>query len=230
MAGGPARQPQPPVERQHERLGGIGGFFHTLGSGWHERVRGGGFNPLRGATTGVVMRRRATSGEMARGGLVFVFFFGGCSDVGGGFFHMLGSGQTRMPPQSGGTRGCFGGGGALLPFVLRVVAGACVGRWTGQARMPPRERQHEGLGGLGDSFTRSGVDGTRGLGVGGLIRCAGRPREWSCGAVPPQERWHEGGWFLFFSLEVAPVSEGDSFTPAGVASHACRRGSGSTRG
>ena len=51
---------------------------------------------------------------------------------------------------------------------------------------------------LGDSFTRSGVDGTRGLGVGGLIRCAGRPREWSCGAVPPQERWHEGGWFLFF--------------------------------
>ena len=52
---------------------GLGGFFHTLRSGWHERVRGGGFNPLRGATTGVVMRRRATSGEMARGGLVFVF-------------------------------------------------------------------------------------------------------------------------------------------------------------
>ena len=51
---------------------------------------------------------------------------------------------------------------------------------------------------LGGSFTRSGVDGTRGLGVGGLIRCAGRPREWSCGAVSPQERWHEGGWFLFF--------------------------------
>ena len=33
---------------------------------------------------------------------------------------------------------------------------------------------------------------------GGLIRCAGRPQEWSFGAVPPQERWHEGGWFLFF--------------------------------
>ena len=30
-------------------------------------------------------------------------------------------------------------------FVLRVVAGACVGRWTGQPRMPPRERQHEGF-------------------------------------------------------------------------------------
>ena len=33
---------------------------------------------------------------------------------------------------------------------------------------------------------------------GGLIRCAGRPQEWSFGAVPPQERWHEEGWFLFF--------------------------------
>ena len=31
----------------------------------------GGFNPLRGATTGVVIRRRATSGEMARGGGLF---------------------------------------------------------------------------------------------------------------------------------------------------------------
>ena len=85
----------------------------------------GGFNPLRGATTGVVIRRRATSGEMARGGLVFVFslevapmsegdsftpsgedgtrglvfLFGGCSGVGGGFFHTLGSGQPRMPPR-----------------------------------------------------------------------------------------------------------------------------------
>ena len=32
---------------------------------------------------------------------------------------------------------------------------------SGQPRMPPRERQHEGLGGLGDSFTRTEVDGTR---------------------------------------------------------------------
>ena len=36
--------------------------------------------------------------------------------------------------------------GALLPFVLRVVAGACVGRGSGQPRMPPRERLHEGVG------------------------------------------------------------------------------------
>ena len=81
--------------------------------------------------------------------------------------------------------------GALLPFVLRVVAGACVGRgsgqptaaaggaaargvrgdwgillrldWeplrertldhgSGQTRMPPQERRHEEVFGLGDSF------------------------------------------------------------------------------
>ena len=35
--------------------------------------------------------------------------------------------------------------GALSPFVLRVVAGACVGRGSGQPRMPPQERQHEGF-------------------------------------------------------------------------------------
>ena len=26
-----------------------------------------------------------------------------------------------------------------------AVAGACVGRWAGQARMPPVDRQHEGF-------------------------------------------------------------------------------------
>ena len=66
---------------------------------------------------------------------------------------------------------------------------------------------------------------------GGRIRCAGRPREWSCGAVPPQERWHEGGWFLFFSLEVAPMSEGDSFAVGlGAIAGACvGRGRGCER-
>ena len=54
------------------------------------------------------------------------------------------SGQTQ-PPQSDGTRGFWFCRGALLPFVLRAVAGACVGRWTGQPRMPPRERLHEGF-------------------------------------------------------------------------------------
>ena len=64
-----------------------------LGRGWHERVRGGGFNPLRGATTGVVMRRRATTGVDGTRGVGFCFFFGGCSGVGGGFFHTHGSGR-----------------------------------------------------------------------------------------------------------------------------------------
>ena len=62
--------------------------------------------------------------------------------------HVLTTGVVRhciVPPQSDGTRGFWFCGGALLPFVLRVVAGACVGRWTGQPRMPPRERQHEGF-------------------------------------------------------------------------------------
>ena len=75
------------------------------------------------------------------------------------------------------------------------------------------------------------MDGTRGLGVGGLIRCAGRPREWSCGAVPPQERWHEGGflvWGILLRLDWEPLR--GHVLAAGAASHACRRGSGSTRG
>ena len=50
--------------------------------------------------------------------------------------------------------------GGFFHTLGRVVAGACVGRWTGQPRMPPRERLHEGLllllGG-GDCFTCSGT-------------------------------------------------------------------------
>ena len=67
----------------------------------------------------------------------------------GGLFHMLGSGCTR------GFDFLFWR--ALLLFVLRAVAGACVGRRTGQPRMPPQERLHEGLGGLGDCSTCPGV-------------------------------------------------------------------------
>ena len=46
-----------------------------------------------------------------------------------------------------------GGGGVLWPFVLRVVAGACVGRRTGQPRMPPQERLHEEVFVLGIVYT-----------------------------------------------------------------------------
>ena len=78
----------PPQERQHEGLGGLGDSFTRPGV--VSRVEG--FNPLRGATTGVVMRRRATTGVDGTRGVGFCFFFGGCSGVGGGFFHTLGSG------------------------------------------------------------------------------------------------------------------------------------------
>ena len=85
-----------------------------------------------------------------------------------------------------------------MPFVLRACCGGMC--W-------PRERPatHAAAG-----AAARGVRGDWGIVShalerwhervrgGGLIRCAGRPRKWSCGAVPPQERWHEGGWFLFF--------------------------------
>ena len=114
-------------------------------------------------TTGVVIRRRATTEWMAprpaagqARGLVFVFFLEVAP---------VSEEDSFTPSGEDGTRGlvfCFVGG-ALLPFVLRVVAGACVGRRTGQPRMPPQERLHEGLGELGDCFTCPGEDGTRGL-------------------------------------------------------------------
>ena len=68
-------------------------------------------------------------------------------------------GVKEFPRNSGGKASPPYGGDSgmtmvwvLLPFVLRAIAGACVGRWTGQPRMPPRERQHEGFGGGGGFF------------------------------------------------------------------------------
>ena len=79
------------------------------------------------------------------------------------------SGQTRMPPQERRHEGLerlgvlircagralerpFGAvndvGGDSFAVGLGAVAGACVGRGSGQPRMPPRERQHEGLWGV----------------------------------------------------------------------------------
>ena len=66
-------------------------------------------------------------------------------------------------------------------------------RWTGQPRMPPQERLHEGLGGgLGDCFTCSGAAARGGF-------CFG---EFFCG-------WTEGG------------CGGEGLT-TGVVRHACR--------
>ena len=99
------------------------------------------------------------SGETARGG----FGLGDCFTCSGeDGTRGLGSGLRAASGEDGTRRFWFGGlfhtlgawerhrgGGALLLFVLRAVAGACVGRWTGQPRMPPQERLHEGLGGWG---------------------------------------------------------------------------------
>ena len=108
------------------------------------------------------MRRRATSGEMARGGLVFVFSLevapvsggvgaergvvavcseGGCGGEG------LTTGVVRHACRHRVTaRGVFGlGGGALLPFVLR------------------RLREHVLAGGPASHACRRGSGCTRGF-------------------------------------------------------------------
>ena len=140
----------PPVERQHEGLGGLGDCF-AVGLG---------------AVAGAWVDHR--------------------------------SGQTRMPPQErrhegflvwgivphARSLGTTQRGGALLLFVLRVVAGACVGG-SGQPRMPPRERQHEGLGGIGGFFHTPGAWERHRFNGGAVAVCF----EGCCGGMCwPQER------------------------------------------
>ena len=101
------------------------------------------------------------------------------------------------------------------------------------------------------------------------IRCAGRPQEWSCGAVPPREWMARGRLVFVFSWGLLRCRRGilsraqersathaaagaaargvlvflwcvsfplsghmlrEHVLAGGPASHACRRGSGSTRG
>ena len=76
--------------------------------------------------------------------------------------------------------------------------------------------------------SRGRRSGNKGVGA----RWRGRFRIFSarhCSRTKVSHAENSGMTMLFFSLEVAPVSEGDSFTRPGAASHACRRGSGSTR-
>ena len=153
----------------------FGGFFHTLGRGWHERVRGGGFNPLRGATTGVVMRRRATSGEMARGGFWFGGFFCGWTGSGCGGMCWPVDRPATHAAAGAAARGalifCFGG------FFHTLGSG-----W------------HERVRG-------GGFNPLRGATTGVVMR-----RRATSGEMA------RGGLVFVFSLEVAPVSEGDCFT------------------
>ena len=130
-------------------------------------------------TTGVVIRRRATTEWMARGGW-FLFFLWRLLRCRRGILSHPQERPATHAAAGAAARGalifCFWG--ALLPFVLRVVAGACVGRRTGQPRMPPQERLHEEFRGLGVAPVSGGVlttgvvirrraasgeDGTRGL-------------------------------------------------------------------
>ena len=149
----------PPCGGAGEGVFGLGDFFTCSGAA-ARGVRGG----LRDCFTrsGALIRRRRAAGETRRGlmRVLFLRFCGGrcCGWIEGGCereeeceAELRG---THSQAELGNDIGLMG---ALLPFVLRVVAGACVGRGSGQPRMPPRERQHEGLGGLGDSFTRSGA-------------------------------------------------------------------------
>ena len=108
----------------------------------------------------------AASGGTARGG----FWFGGSGAwerhrFNGGAVAVCFEGDCRSmcwPVDRPATHAAAGAAarGVLIFFVwgdyfafgLRAVAGAWVGRWTGQPRMPPQERRHEGLGGLGGFF------------------------------------------------------------------------------
>ena len=79
-------------------------------------------------------------------------------------------------------------------------------RWRGRFRIfsarhrSRTEVSHAENSGMTMLFLTSSVPPTPQIG-GGRIRCAGRPREWSFGAVPPQERWHEGlGFFLAWGI------------------------------
>ena len=87
----------------------------------------GGFNPLRGATTGVVIRRRATSGEMARGGLVFVFSLevapvsGGVGAGARGGFNPLRGATTGVVIRRRATSGEMARGGLVFVFSLEVA-------------------------------------------------------------------------------------------------------------
>ena len=104
------------MDRQHEEF--LFEFF-------------GGFNPLRGATTGEGVKefpwnfasaappRAVASRQRSRNS----------------------GGRRRLAAEMSGMTMVW----ELLSFGLKAIAGACVGRWTGQPRMPPQERQHEGL-------------------------------------------------------------------------------------
>ena len=169
-------------------LGGVGGFF----CGWTGSCCGGMCWPRERPAT------HAAAGAAARGVLVF------------------GLGDSFTRSELGNDTGLMG---ALLPFVLRVVAGACVGRWTGQPTAAAGGAAARGVrGGLDwdcggmfcSGFWFGGFFGSLRNGLGGCAcvgRGSGQPR------MPPRERQHEEFWFFVWGI---------------LWPHTCR-GSGSTR-
>ena len=223
LAGGPASQPQPPVERLHEGLGGLGVESAARGERWsaHSAPSRRWSDATRinalfvfwfcgGALLPFVLRAccgsmcwpvdrpatHAAAGAAARG----VRGWGVESAARGGrrSAHSAPSRRWSDATRINALFVFWFCGGALLPFVLRACCGSMC--WP-----VDRPATHAAAG--------AAARGVRG--IGGRIRCAGRPQEWSCGSVPPQERWHEGGWFLFFLWGLLRCREGDCFTRSG---------------
>ena len=181
MAGGPARHAPaargvPPVDRQHE---GLRFMRRREGAGNSGMTVGGSVAFILMAVAGACVGRR--------------------------------TGQARMPPvdrqhegfrfmrrrEGAGNSGMTVGG--AVAFILMAVAGACVGRRTGQARMPPVDRQHEGF----RFMRRREGAGNSGMTVGGAVAfilmavagaCVGRRTGQA--RMPPVDRQHEGFRFL----------------------------------
>ena len=165
----------PPQERRHEEVFGLGDSFTRPGAPIRRRHAAGAtrrglmrFLVLWGAVVvcsegvaGAGMRSGASrdafpSGAWERhrfnGGAVAVCFEGDCRSM----CWPVDRPATHAAAGAA-ARGVRGGLGDSFAFGLGAVAGACVDHRSGQTRMPPQERRHEGLGGLGDSFTRYGA-------------------------------------------------------------------------
>ena len=151
------------------------------------RVLVWGFNPLRGASAGALIRRRRAAGA------------------------------TRPRPAAGQAS-------INALFVFAVLWGALLGlfwRLLREGRLKvARGRSWQPEIGM-EHASRGRRSGNKGVGA----RWRGRFRIFSarhCSRTKVSHAENSGMTMLFFSLEVAPMSEGDSFTRSGVVRHACR--------
>ena len=141
-----------------------------------------------------------------------------------------------MPPQSDGTRGfwfrgdCFTRSGETAPrpaagqarrFLFWGIILRLDWEWLREGRLKvARGRSWQPEIGM-EHASRGRRSGNKGVGA----RWRGRFRIFSarhCSRTKVSHAENSGMTMLFFSLEVAPMSEGDSFTRSGVVRHACR--------